>query len=48
VSDSATGVGYDWKTYEAEVLNEVKKHLEKCPGSRQSKIVLLIFLPLND
>ena len=23
-------------------------HLEKCPGAKQSKIVLLIFLPLND
>ena len=43
-SDSA----YDWKTYEAQVLAEVKQHQEKCPGARSSKIFLLIFLPLND
>ncbi len=30
------------------MLAEVKQHQDKCPGSRQSKIVLLIFLPLND
>ena len=39
---------YDWKVYEAQVLAEVKQHQEKCAGSRTSKMVLLIFLPLND
>ena len=39
---------YDWKAFEAEVLNQVRVHQEKCFGARQSKIVLLIFLPLND
>lgn len=40
--------GGDWKLYEAQVLAEVKQHQDKCPGARQSKIVLLIFLPLSD
>lgn len=40
--------GIDWKTYEAQVLAEVKQHQDRCPGSRQSKMILLIFLPLND
>ncbi|CDW91723.1 UNKNOWN [Stylonychia lemnae] len=39
---------FDWKAYEAQVLAEIKSHQDKCPGARQSKIVLLIFLPLND
>jgi hypothetical protein len=26
----------------------VKQHQDKCPGARQSKIVLLIFLPMAD
>jgi len=39
---------YDWKIYEAQVLSEVKQHQEKCPGAKQSKIVFLIFLPLQD
>jgi hypothetical protein len=39
---------YEWKNYEMQVLQEVKSHQERCPGAKQSKIVLLIFLPLGD
>ena len=40
--------GYDWKIYEAQILNEIKQHQDKSMGARQSKIVLLIFLPLSE
>jgi hypothetical protein len=39
---------FDWRFYEQQVLMEVKQHQDKCPGARQSKIVLLILLPLAD
>lgn len=39
---------FDWRFYEQQVLMEVKQHQDKCPGARQSKIVLLILLPTAD